>query len=580
MNQLVREDNYLLDKTYIFTYDTAGNILAKDTYNCVLTNNACCPNSTVEYTYASTGWKDQLVSFGDETITYDALGNPTIYRSHNLTWGKLRHLNSFDNNTFTYNINGIRISKNSVIYTLDGTKILSETRPTGTIEYLYGFDEVIGFIYNGITYHYEKNTLNDVTAIVDGNGNIKAKYLYDAWGNHTITLDIDGIGTLNPFRYKTYYYDVETGLYYLQNRYYDPEVGRFLNADTHVNANGTILGFNMFAYCNNNPVMGYDPTGEVDWGSLFMGGLELGIGSMLLLAVGIAAATVCAPVGLVAMAGFAALAIGGTAFVALGASDVQEAFTGDNYLKEADSYEYVQNIAIGATSIGVALNPTANMSVCFEAGTLVATEKGDVPIEDIRVGSLVYAHNPDTGKTALKKVVQLFRNETKEWVHVTANGEEITCTSTHPFYVPEKGWTSAIDLRAGDNLVMLNGEYVVIEQVWYEFLEKTETTYNCEVEDFHTYYVTQSAILVHNRCRSKNKLKPNPNAQGDHSTFKYGKTGKIEHYATYKYNPKNPSNYDEVLRYDGVGRPHGGVPTPHIKTGKIVRPAERWEIPK
>ncbi|MGM9681215.1 MAG: polymorphic toxin-type HINT domain-containing protein, partial [Eubacteriales bacterium] len=95
---------------------------------------------------------------------------------------------------------------------------------------------------------------------------------------------------------------------------------------------------------------------------------------------------------------------------------------------------------------------------------------------------------------------QLFRNETNEWVHVTVNGEEIVCTPNHPFYSPVKGWTSAIDLRAGDILVTVNGEYVVVEQVQHELLENPETTYNFEVEDFHTYYVGDTEVLVHNKC--------------------------------------------------------------------------------
>lgn len=73
---------------------------------------------------------------------------------------------------------------------------------------------------------------------------------------------------INPFRYRGYYYDVETGWYYLQSRYYNPEWGRFLNADGYLNANGDIIGFNLFAYCSNNPIMGYDPTGEWNWGKL------------------------------------------------------------------------------------------------------------------------------------------------------------------------------------------------------------------------------------------------------------------------------------------------------------------------
>ena len=144
------------------------------------------------------------------------------------------------------------------------------------------------------------------------------------------------------------------------------------------------------------------------------------------------------------------------------------------------------------------------MIQCFIAGTLVATKSGLVPIEDIQPGDLVWATDEETGETALKEVVQTFRNETEEWVHVKVNGEEITCTPMHPFYSPVKGWTSAVDLRAGDILVMLNGEYVVVEQVQHELLESPETTYNFEVEDYHTYYVGEKSVLVHNMCKGTN----------------------------------------------------------------------------
>lgn len=116
---------------------------------------------------------------------------------------------------------------------------------------------------------------------------------------------------------------------------------------------------------------------------------------------------------------------------------------------------------------------------------------------------LAWATDPETGETALKPVVQTFRNETTEWIHVTVNGETLICTLEHPFYVPQKGWTSAIDLRAGDRLQLLNGEYVVIEQVQHEILECPVTTYNFEVEGFHTYYVGEEPVLVHNQCQQR-----------------------------------------------------------------------------
>ena len=115
------------------------------------------------------------------------------------------------------------------------------------------------------TYVFVKNIQGDITGIYDDEGTCLVTYTYDAWGNVTVSYSNGGASTAakyNPFRYRGYYYDTETSLYYLNSRYYDPNVGRFLNADDYINANGDLIGFNMFAYCGNNPVMGYDPDGQ------------------------------------------------------------------------------------------------------------------------------------------------------------------------------------------------------------------------------------------------------------------------------------------------------------------------------
>ena len=116
------------------------------------------------------------------------------------------------------------------------------------------------------TYYYVTNLQGDVIALLDSSGNVKAEYAYDAWGNHVETPS-SFIGNYNPLRYRGYVYDRETGLYYLQSRYYNPEIGRFINADAYISTGQGILGNNMFAYCGNNPVNRIDPTGEnfVDW---------------------------------------------------------------------------------------------------------------------------------------------------------------------------------------------------------------------------------------------------------------------------------------------------------------------------
>ncbi|MGN0473905.1 MAG: polymorphic toxin-type HINT domain-containing protein, partial [Acutalibacteraceae bacterium] len=138
---------------------------------------------------------------------------------------------------------------------------------------------------------------------------------------------------------------------------------------------------------------------------------------------------------------------------------------------------------------------------CFVAGTQVLTPDGNVNIEEIQAGDIVIATDPETGETEEKEVVETYVNETEELIHITVDGEEIVTTPNHPFYVPEKGWTYAVELKAGDQLQLVNGEYVTVEAVQHELLEEPIKVYNFQVEDFHTYYVgTDVSVLVHNDC--------------------------------------------------------------------------------
>ena len=125
----------------------------------------------------------------------------------------------------------------------------------------------------------------------------------------------------------------------------------------------------------------------------------------------------------------------------------------------------------------------------------------------------------------------------------------------HPFYVPKKGQTSAIDLRAGDILVMLNGEYVVVEQVQHELLESPETTYNFEVEGFHTYYVGEEPVWVHNQCGKEhgNSLSTSKPAKGyvlkENDTgrvLKFGETTRGKYRYTQNYLDENNAYIDFV----------------------------------
>ena len=240
-------------------YDNYGNIVEK--------------NDKV-YTYGDATWKDLLTGFDGKTIEYDAQGNPVKYFGHMLTWEKGRQLKTFDSNTYTYNANGIRTSKtvNGIKheYTLDGTKILREcwNYDENAKEYrdvlipLYdNEDSVCGIIYNNTPYYFVKNLQGDIIEIVSKDAVAIARYSYDAWGVCTVTQDSIGIATINPFRYRSYYYDEEIELYYLQSRYYDARIGRFINADdTEVTTHSNKLQ-NSFTYCANNGIVAYDTLG-------------------------------------------------------------------------------------------------------------------------------------------------------------------------------------------------------------------------------------------------------------------------------------------------------------------------------
>jgi len=126
-----------------------------------------------------------------------------------------------------------------------------------------------------------------------------------------------------------------------------------------------------------------------------------------------------------------------------------------------------------------AITGAATSGACFIAGTLVQAENGEKPIEEIEVGDYVWAYDEYSKDTALKRVVETYINETEELTHIFVNGEEIICTPTHPFYSPVKGWTDAVHLRTGDILVLVNGEYVVVEKVQHELLENPVKVDRC-----------------------------------------------------------------------------------------------------
>jgi len=193
------------------------------------------------------------------------MGNPWSYRGHTLEWSRIRLLTKWDDIEMEYNASGMRTRKGDTYYELDGNNIISETTNGNTIRYYYGNGGIVGFRYNGNRYYYEKNLQGDIIGIYDEDANKLCEYVYDAWGNCTIKNDVSDarIGEVNSFRYRGYYYDSELGLYYLKSRYYDAAIGKFINADeiSYLGANCGVLGYNLYSYCCDNPILYCDKAG-------------------------------------------------------------------------------------------------------------------------------------------------------------------------------------------------------------------------------------------------------------------------------------------------------------------------------
>ena len=257
-----------------YTYDPNGNLLTKTD---VATGNV------KTYGYTDPTWADLLTSYDGSLITYDEIGNPLSYRNGmSFTWsyGKSLASATVGGKTFyfEYDADGYRIEKRSedlrniVQYTvMDGVlygeqhiTITDDGSGRTTINYLLDENGTkYGFVLNGTEkYYYRFNLQGDVTGIYDADGALIAEYTYDAWGKPIALTGDAEIGNLNPIRYRGYYYDSETGLYYLESRYYDPETCRFVSADILIATHKKSMMSNMFAYCVNNPINYIDINGE------------------------------------------------------------------------------------------------------------------------------------------------------------------------------------------------------------------------------------------------------------------------------------------------------------------------------
>jgi RHS repeat-associated protein len=281
-NQLVREDNTWLEKTFVWTYDNAGNITSRKEYAYINPESTVTgtPTATYNYTYGDDSWGDLLTAYNGVARTYDEIGNVLTDGTWTYTWQNGRELAAMTDGTttwsYTYDANGMRTSRTNGTttynYVYNGSQLTQMTVGNDTLYFTYGLLGPTTVTWNGTTYYYSLSGQGDVTGIFDEDGNPVVTYNWDnAWGYNPIPEGVmaSTLGTLNPLRYRSYVYDEETELYYLQSRYYNPEICRFINADNYPTTGQGLTGNNMFAYCGNNPVIRTDAQGE--WWHLIVG---------------------------------------------------------------------------------------------------------------------------------------------------------------------------------------------------------------------------------------------------------------------------------------------------------------------
>ena len=470
--------------------------------------------------------------------------------SYKLGWERGNLLSFYLNTFFTYNYQGNRVTKDNsggikVKYYYDGSKLLGEDYSNGIkLRYMYDLMGIAGVRYIAsdgsiIDYDYAKDGQGNIVAVIK-DGVIITEYFYDAWGNTKVNIlnNSDPFATLNPIRWRGHYYDSETEMYFINGRYYDPNLCSYIDSmeiETVLDSSNTIGALNLNAICTDNPTdLGsnnftvltntdlmpdpvYDPLAgyswwDRNWKSVIRYGLftltfavsiilmcipgtqAFGIG---MFNAGLGAAISGAIVG--GLIGGIISAIQGNGFFKGFADSAITGFV-DGFTAGAILYCVSSAVSAISKSIKASNQVCAKPAQCFVAGTLVMTAEGYKKIEDIELDDKVWSWCEETGEKILNRVTNLFRNQTHDLVHLSIAGEELTTTLGHPFYVVDYGWKKASELVEKDKVVLYNNAIVEVDNISIEHTEELVDVYNFEVENAHTYYVTTRGVLVHNVC--------------------------------------------------------------------------------
>ena len=373
------------------------------------------------YSYTDSTWLDKLTAYDGVSITYDAIGNPLSYyngASYTFHWDNGRELASVVKGgvttSYTYGADGLRTTKQYGTttynyYYVDG-RLTRMTWVNSYIDFLY--DEsgsVYSIVYDGDQYYFLKNQQGDVVQILSVWGTKLVEYSYDAWGNYSVVYSHSSYGALaeiNPIRYRSYFYDFETGFYYLQSRYYDPEIGRWINADTT-----DVLSllyyhpgqYNLFSYCNNNPVNDRDDDGQLSWlAKIAIGAAAIAIG------VGVTALTGGAALPAL-VAGVQAACVAGaiSAGTSAATTAVRSAVSGDSFstVVRKSAKAAVDGFADGFMAGGIAAGASQVASGGFKIAAKLGVKtgkSGGIKIGNTKILSPDAAWHKNNGGTLLK----------------------------------------------------------------------------------------------------------------------------------------------------------------------------------
>ncbi|MGZ7442376.1 polymorphic toxin-type HINT domain-containing protein [Paenibacillus sp. TH7-28] len=438
--------------------------------------------------------------------------------------------------SYTYNGDGLlyeRVAgeKRTRYYYDEEAKLIAEadiSSGTPNVTYTYIYD-LSGRLWSrvdqatGEVQYYQLNGHGDVVGLTDSQGNQLNTYTYDIWGNPETEEET----VPNVFRYSGEYWDNTTDLQYLRARWYDPNAGRFVSKDPYQGSIGNPLSLNRYSYVENNPLIYTDPSGHFKWKPYDVQELTLLLDDARVKTefsrknknYQLYKDTIWDRYNFESFMDenqysyLYDLVTGTSAYNNNAGTAVwAREQLASAYFKSKEA-EYVAALALTmAGGIGnrtivksnqgkkMTSNNTKLGCNCFIGGTKVLTDEGEKNIEDIEVGDKVLAkdeNNPD-GELAYKEVTGLYRNQRDDIIKLHVGEQIIETTDNHPFWVEGKGWVFADELQVGDKLQKANGSNLTIDKVEFVKLDNPVTVYNFTVADYHTYYVTDLGIWVHN----------------------------------------------------------------------------------